>query len=177
MDENTPKRGLDPDEAAALLGKLMLAWDGQWFLKVAESCGLDKAVELNARVRASFGRIEVREYFKALGISSARSVREAVELLGRLQESLSGPGDERELGSQRGRSPGEGFPLSPAGGRRKSRPEARHALCGVRVGVGGLVGDGIAWHFVEHGDPRLHGARRRLVRDCFEKKPLAIGYW
>jgi len=94
MNESAVKRDLSAKEAAALLGKLMLAWDGQWFLKVAESCGLDKAVELNARVRASFGRIEVREYFKALGILSAGSVREAVELLDGYRRIFLGGGLE-----------------------------------------------------------------------------------
>ena len=81
MDETDRIPSLSPEQAAALLGRLMLAWDGQWFLKVAESCGLEKAVLLNATVRTSFGRIEIREYLKALGIPSAGSVREAVRLV------------------------------------------------------------------------------------------------
>jgi hypothetical protein len=81
MDERVPAPPLTPEQASELLGRLMLAWDGQWFLKVAESCGLEKAVELNAKVRTSFGRIEIREYLKALGIRSAGSVQEAVRLV------------------------------------------------------------------------------------------------
>ena len=34
---------LSSEAAAKLLSKLMLAWDGQWFLKTAQSCGLEKA--------------------------------------------------------------------------------------------------------------------------------------
>ncbi len=82
VDAKDPE-ALSPDRAAALLGRLMLAWDGQWFLKVAESCGLEKAVALNARVRTSFGRIEIREYLKALGLGRAESVEQAVRLLDR----------------------------------------------------------------------------------------------
>ncbi len=81
MKERGPENQLSEEEARRLLGRLMLAWDGQWFLKVAEACGLPKAVELNARVRASFGRIEIREYLKALDRPPASSVEEAVRLL------------------------------------------------------------------------------------------------
>lgn len=82
-----------PAEAAVkLLGKLMLAWDGQWFLKTAEACGLEKGVELNARVRSSFGRIEIREFLKAKGHSGARSLREAVDLLHEYQQIFLGEG-------------------------------------------------------------------------------------
>ncbi|MGA9751129.1 MAG: hypothetical protein WBS54_05040 [Acidobacteriota bacterium] len=81
MEERGPQTQLSEEKARRLLGRLMLAWDGQWFLKVAEACGLPKAVELNARVRASFGRIEIREYLKALDRPPAASVEEAVQLL------------------------------------------------------------------------------------------------
>ncbi len=81
MKERRPEIQLSEEEARRLLGRLMLAWDGQWFLKVAQACGLPKAVELNARVRASFGRIEIREYLKALDRPQATSVEEAVQLL------------------------------------------------------------------------------------------------
>jgi len=81
MTERKAESQLSEEEARRLLGRLMLAWDGQWFLKVAEACGLPKAVELNARVRASFGRIEIREYLKALQRPPVASVEEAVQLL------------------------------------------------------------------------------------------------
>ena len=51
---------LSAEAAVKLLGRLMLAWDGQWFLKVAQECGVETAVALNAKVRSSFGRIEIR---------------------------------------------------------------------------------------------------------------------
>ena len=52
---------------ARMLHKLMLYWDGQRFLKTTETFGLDAAIDLNARVRSSFGRIEMRTLLKTLG--------------------------------------------------------------------------------------------------------------
>jgi hypothetical protein len=64
-----------------MLGRLMLAWDGQWFLKVVEQFGLEAGVETNARVRAAFGRIEMREALRALGRPRAASLSEAGAIL------------------------------------------------------------------------------------------------
>ena len=50
---------LSGDQQARMLRRLMLYWDGQWFLKAVEAFGLEEAIALNARVRASFGRIEM----------------------------------------------------------------------------------------------------------------------
>lgn len=90
MADNSEK--LSSEAAAKLLGKLMLAWDGQWFLKTAQECGVETAVALNAKVRASFGRIEIREFLKAKGHSGAKSVAEAVALLGEYQRVFLGEG-------------------------------------------------------------------------------------
>ncbi len=81
MSEDEKVYELGSSKAAVLMARLMLAWDGQWFLKTAESCGLQKAVEINAKVRKSFGRIEMREYLKALGVDRAASLEEAAHLL------------------------------------------------------------------------------------------------
>jgi hypothetical protein len=75
------KFNLPPEKAIALLGRLMLAWDGQWFLKTAQAFGVEKGVELNARTRQSFGRIEMREFLRALGHPGAATVQEATELV------------------------------------------------------------------------------------------------
>lgn len=72
---------LPPDKTIELLGRLMLSWDGQWFLKTAQAFGVEKGVELNARTRYSFGRIELREFLKALGHPGAATVGEATELV------------------------------------------------------------------------------------------------
>lgn len=83
---------LSSEAAIKLLGKLMLAWDGQWFLKTAEACGLEKAVALNAKVRYSFGRIEIREFLKAKGSGGAATLEEAVSLLEEYQHLFLGEG-------------------------------------------------------------------------------------
>ncbi len=83
---------LSPEAAVKLLGRLMLAWDGQWFLKVAQECGVETAVALNAKVRSSFGRIEIREFLKAKGRPGAKSVAEAVALLAEYQRLFLGEG-------------------------------------------------------------------------------------
>ncbi|RPI49646.1 MAG: hypothetical protein EHM56_12060, partial [Chloroflexi bacterium] len=63
-NEETSYR-LSPEDQVHMLRRLMLYWDGQWFLKAVDAFGLDAAVALNARVRASFGRIEMRLLLKA----------------------------------------------------------------------------------------------------------------
>jgi hypothetical protein len=64
-----------------MLRKLMLFWDGQWFLKTVESLGLEPAIDLNARVRASFGRIEMRTMLKLLHKRQADDLADALRLL------------------------------------------------------------------------------------------------
>jgi hypothetical protein len=72
---------LSASDQVRMLRKLMLYWDGQWFLKTAEAFGLDAAIDLNANVRASFGRIEMRQLLKTLGKSQAKDLADAVHLL------------------------------------------------------------------------------------------------
>lgn len=72
---------LSDAQQARMLGKLMLFWDGQWFLKTVDTFGLDAAIELNARVRTSFGRIEMRSLLKAVGKPAADDLADAVRLL------------------------------------------------------------------------------------------------
>lgn len=76
-----PPYSLGDAQQARMLGKLMLFWDGQWFLKTVEAVGLDAAIELNARVRTSFGRIEMRTMLKAVGKSRADDLPDAIRLL------------------------------------------------------------------------------------------------
>jgi len=64
-----------------MLRKLMLYWDGQWFLKTADAFGLDAAIGLNAQVRTSFGRIEMRTLLKAVGKPHADDLPDAIRLL------------------------------------------------------------------------------------------------
>ena len=72
---------LSDAEQAQMLGKLMLFWDGQWFLKAVDAFGLDAAIELNAQVRTSFGRIEMRTLLKAVGKKRADDLPDAMRLL------------------------------------------------------------------------------------------------
>lgn len=88
---------LSPEKAIRLLGKLMLSWDGQWFLKTAEACGVETAVALNAKVRTSFGRIEIREFLKAKGHPGAATVEEAIALVHEYQHLFLGDGIAAEL--------------------------------------------------------------------------------
>jgi hypothetical protein len=73
-----------------MLRKLLLYWDGQWFLKVVDTCGLDAAVDLNARVRAAFGRIEMRTLLKTLGMNQAHDLSDAMRLLETYAEIFMG---------------------------------------------------------------------------------------
>jgi hypothetical protein len=64
-----------------MLAFLAMAWDGQWFLKVYEEYGWDTAARLNARVRAAFGRIEMRRMLRALGKQAADDVADAARII------------------------------------------------------------------------------------------------
>ncbi len=72
---------LEPDDLMRVLPRLMLAWDGQWFLKVHDEFDWETATRLNARVRAAFGRIEMRTMLRALGKRRADDLPDAVRVL------------------------------------------------------------------------------------------------
>ncbi|MBU0492192.1 MAG: hypothetical protein KKA73_03485 [Chloroflexi bacterium] len=81
---------IPPERQAEMLGRLMLAWDGQWFLKVVERFGLEAGVETNARVRAAFGRIEMRETLRALGRRQATDLADAGAILHAYMQAFMG---------------------------------------------------------------------------------------
>lgn len=85
-----PGYQLSDNDQVELLRKLMLYWDGQWFLKSAEQFGLEAAIDLNARVRASFGRIEMRLLLKAIGKPRADDLPDALRLLESYAEAFMG---------------------------------------------------------------------------------------
>jgi hypothetical protein len=64
-----------------ILPRLMLAWDGQWFLKVCDEFGWETAAGLNARVRAAFARISMRAMLEVLGKRSADDLQDAVRIV------------------------------------------------------------------------------------------------
>ncbi len=73
-----------------ILRKLLFSWDGQWFLKTVDEFGLEAAIRLNARVRASFGRIEMRTLLRALGKRCADDLADAIRLIATYGEVLMG---------------------------------------------------------------------------------------
>jgi len=73
-----------------MLRKLAMFWDGQWFLKTVDEFGLEAAVRLNAKVRAAFGRIEMRTLLRALGKRRADDLADAVRLIATYGEVLMG---------------------------------------------------------------------------------------
>jgi hypothetical protein len=64
-----------------MLAFLAMAWDGQWFLKTYDEYGWDAAARLNARVRAAFGRIEMRRMLRALGKQAADDLADAARII------------------------------------------------------------------------------------------------
>jgi hypothetical protein len=90
QEPGSPVYHLSDAERVKLLRKLMLYWDGQWFLKTVETYGLEAAIALNARVRASFGRIEMRSLLKLLSKSQADDLADAVRLLDTYGEAFMG---------------------------------------------------------------------------------------
>jgi len=72
---------ISPEEKARMLALLAMAWDGQWFLKVYDEYGWETATRLNARVRAAFGRIEMRRMLRALGKRAADDLKDAARII------------------------------------------------------------------------------------------------
>jgi hypothetical protein len=70
-----------------MLRKMVLFWDGQWFLKTVDEFGLEAAIRLNARVRTAFGRIEMRIL---LGKRRADDLADAIRLVNTYGEVLMG---------------------------------------------------------------------------------------
>ena len=57
MSVDTELYEFSPEVRSMLLSRLLMAWDGQWYLKLYDRFGWDIATDLNARVRADYGRI------------------------------------------------------------------------------------------------------------------------
>jgi hypothetical protein len=81
MRADTELYEFPPEAQSALLTRLLMAWDGQWYLKVYDRYGWDVATELNARVRADYGRIEMRSALRALDKRRADDLIDAVRVL------------------------------------------------------------------------------------------------
>ena len=72
---------IPPETRARMCALLAMAWDGQWFLKVYDEYGWEAAARLNARVRAAFGRIEMRRMLRALGKPAAADLEDAIQII------------------------------------------------------------------------------------------------
>ncbi len=81
---------LSESQQVQMLRKLLLYWDGQWFLKTVEAFGLEAAIDLNAQVRTAFGRIEMRLLLKAVGKSQADDLADAMRLLQTYAQTFMG---------------------------------------------------------------------------------------
>ena len=86
-----------PEARARMLALLAMAWDGQWFLKVYDEYGWDAAARLNARVRAAFGRIEMRRMLRALGKQAAADFEDAVRIIMAYFRNVLAAGFDAEL--------------------------------------------------------------------------------
>lgn len=81
---------LSDAEQAKMLRKLLLYWDGQWFLNAVETYGLEEAIALNARVRSSFARFEMRATLKAVGKRRADDLPDAMRIIETYAQTFMG---------------------------------------------------------------------------------------
>jgi hypothetical protein len=81
---------LSEADQARMLRKLLLYWDGQWFLKTVDEFGLEAAIMINARVRAAFGRIEMRTLLRTVGKSRADDLQDAMLLVDTYAQAFMG---------------------------------------------------------------------------------------
>ncbi len=85
-----------PEIKLKSLRRLLLAWDGQWFLKIYLENGINKAIELNRKVRASFGKIEMKTILKFLGKKEADDFLDALKIILTYSEIFFGEGLKEE---------------------------------------------------------------------------------
>lgn len=83
---------LETTDLIRVLPRLMLAWDGQWYLKTCGEFDWEAATRLNARVRAAFGRIEMRTMLRLLGKHHADDLPDAVRVVRTYVESVFAAG-------------------------------------------------------------------------------------
>lgn len=72
---------INQDRQLELLKRLLFAWDAQWFLKTAASVGPDEALKINGRVRAAYGRLEMKAMLALLGKTQADNLADALEII------------------------------------------------------------------------------------------------
>lgn len=72
---------INQERQLELLRRLLFAWDGQWFLKSAAAFGPDEALKVNARVRAAYGRLEMKAMLALLGQEKAASLADSLAII------------------------------------------------------------------------------------------------
>jgi len=77
---------LDSSSKVRMLQKLALAWDGQWFLKTSEKCGIDEAVALNQKVARACQRLVARMSLEAWKVEKAADFEDAGRMVRALLE-------------------------------------------------------------------------------------------
>jgi crotonobetainyl-CoA:carnitine CoA-transferase CaiB-like acyl-CoA transferase len=76
--KSLPSYDIPVEARVQIMTQLAVAWDGQWFLKVYDKFGWDAASEINARVRASWSKMEMRSTLRALGKRKADDLADAL---------------------------------------------------------------------------------------------------
>lgn len=72
---------IDPQKQTEFLRWLMFAWDGQWQARAVAVYGPVEAFRLNARVRAAFGKVEMKALLALVGKEHAVNLADAANLL------------------------------------------------------------------------------------------------
>jgi len=76
--DDVPSYSIPLEARTQIAIQLAVAWDGQWFLKVCDKFGWGIASEINALVRPSFARMEMRATLHALGKRKADDLADAL---------------------------------------------------------------------------------------------------
>ncbi len=63
-----------------LLIKGWMSHDARWYMAVAEHFGIETANRLNQMVAKELGRVEMKRFMKALGLSPSRNIEEYLDL-------------------------------------------------------------------------------------------------
>ena len=112
-----------------------MAWDGQWFLKVYDECGWEVAARLNARVRAAFGRIEMRRMLRALGKRAADDLEDAARIIRTYFREVLAAGFDAEFSVERERIGVTVTRCAALSGSRRAGLERHDQACVACLGL------------------------------------------
>jgi len=71
---------LSPEKEKDLLIKGWMSHDARWFMAVAEHFGIEAANRLNQMVARELGRVEMKQFMRALDLSPLRNMEEYLNL-------------------------------------------------------------------------------------------------